>query len=108
MAGLGPPLNQPLPLKLHGPSMDRDGSPKENWGVVSTRREGMLGMQKSIDAHNVLPKLYYLCYMLCHMVVSNTTVNEIEAERMERSLRRKTTRTLKGRVCRHSFPLLPR
>lgn len=51
--------------------MDRDGSPKENGGVVSTptrRREEMLGMQKSTDAHSlslsktVLFMLYVMSY----------------------------------------------
>lgn len=77
MAGLGPALDQPLTLKLHRLSMDRDGAPKENLGAVSRRKkEGMLGMQKSIDAHTTLSNRYYLC----NMVISSTRVNEISCK----------------------------
>lgn len=55
MADLGLALNQLIAPRLREPSMDRDDSPKENWSAVSRRRrEGVPGMQKSIDAHNAL------------------------------------------------------
>lgn len=48
--------------------MDRDGSPKENQGVVSIRRrEGILGMQNSIDAHNALSKtVLFMLYVMSY------------------------------------------